>query len=124
MKHNLRKDVVPGALFLILGVVLWVLTPSQIRTSETSFFTARTFPYIVLGIIILCSAALLVSGVVRVLAERRAQRGDTHAEAPAEKNVKMLLLVAGHRLRRRRQIRGAARGGAAAHGRISCDIRR
>ncbi len=95
MKHNLRKDVVPGALFLILGVVLWVLTPSQIRTSETSFFTARTFPYIVLGIIILCSAALLVSGVVRVLAERRAQRGDTHAEAPAEKNVKMLLLVAG-----------------------------
>lgn len=62
MQKNLKNDILPGIIFLVLAVIFVFLTPDQIRTTETSAFTARTFPCLTLGAIIICSVLLIVIG--------------------------------------------------------------
>lgn len=81
MKDKLSKNILPGIVFLVFGIVMYCLTPGQIQTDETSAFTARTFPCLILGIIMLCSVLLILQGVAGILKERKEQREEAAAES-------------------------------------------
>lgn len=80
MKRFIRSETAGGLLFLLLGAGLWLATPTQVATAETAAVTARTFPLLVIGVLMLCSAALLAQGL---LAARRAAPSGGEAAKPA-----------------------------------------
>lgn len=71
MKDRIANEIVPGIVFLLVGILLWAVTPGQVPTTEESVFTARTFPYIVLAVIMLCSIVLIGNGLLHVLKEKK-----------------------------------------------------
>ncbi len=83
MKENVSKNIIPGIFFLLLGAALWLVTPGQVPTTEDSLFTARTFPYLVIAVIMLCSAALIFSGLYAGMKEKKMQAGDGAPEKKA-----------------------------------------
>jgi len=75
VKENVSKNIIPGIFFLLLGAALWLVTPSQVPTTEDSLFTAQTFPYLVIAVIMLCSAALILSGLYAGMKEKKMKAG-------------------------------------------------
>ena len=64
MKIKLNSNMVTGAVFLVISVVLHVLIPYQIKTYETGSITAATVPTLLIRCLIVCSAILLIQGVL------------------------------------------------------------
>lgn len=80
MWKNLKNDILPGITFLIFSVLFVFLTPGQVKTTESGFFTARTFPYLTLGIIAFCCILLIGMGLMRTVGSRRMERNEKNAE--------------------------------------------
>lgn len=66
MKIKYNNEIISGAVFAILAVVLWLLIPSQVDTMETASINAQTFPRIAIGGLFLCSAGLLLQGIFSI----------------------------------------------------------
>lgn len=64
MKIKLNSDMITGAIFLVVSIILYGLIPSQIKTYEKSSITAASFPTLLLRIMIVCSAILLAQGIL------------------------------------------------------------
>jgi len=65
MKIKYNTEMIGGLLFAILGIVLWLLIPSQIPTRETSNINAQTLPSIAIGGMAICGLGLFVQGLLR-----------------------------------------------------------
>ena len=81
MRNKSSKDIVPGVVFLVLAVVLYLLMPGQIKSTETSAFTARTFPTIALAMIGLCALILIFQGVWKSVQAKRGTKAAAAEEA-------------------------------------------
>lgn len=66
MKIKYNSEVISGAIFLVVAVVLWLLIPSQIDTMETSKINAQTVPAIAVGGLALSSLGLLLQGIFTI----------------------------------------------------------
>ena len=86
MKNSIFNEVIPGVVFLLLGGVLWLMTPGQVLTTEDSAFTARTFPYLVLAIIMICSVILIGMGAVHTVRECRKETEQIEMQKAAANN--------------------------------------
>lgn len=64
MKIKLNSNMVTGAIFLVLSILLRVLIPTQIKTYETGSLTAATVPTLLIRILLICSAILLAQGLL------------------------------------------------------------
>lgn len=64
MKIKLNSNIISGAMFLVIGIVMNFLIPSQIRTFETGSVNAQTVPTLLIRGLILLSAILLVQGIL------------------------------------------------------------
>lgn len=64
MKIKLNTNMVTGAVFLVISAVLHVLLPFQIKTYETGSITAATVPALLIRCLLVCSAILLIQGVL------------------------------------------------------------
>ena len=64
MKIKLNSNMITGALFLFISIILLIMIPSQIKTFETGAVTAATVPTLMIRGMILCSAILLAQGVL------------------------------------------------------------
>ena len=67
MRDKLSKTIIPGVVFLVFSIVMYLLMPEQVQTTETSAFTARTFPTMALmavSVAIGNYTGLLVSGLL------------------------------------------------------------
>ena len=64
LKIKLNSNIITGALFLIISIILHIMIPSQIKTYETGAVTAATVPTLMIRGMILCSAILLAQGVL------------------------------------------------------------
>lgn len=93
-KNWFLQNIVPGIVFLIIGSVFYFLTDIQIKTDETGAFTARTFPYLILGIIILCSILLIVQGVIGIIKEKSREEKDVEGNNEPEREKNYVLLLA------------------------------
>ena len=65
MKIKLNSNMVTGAIFLVISVILHVLIPSQIKTYETGSMTAATVPTLLIRILLACSVILLAQGLLQ-----------------------------------------------------------
>ncbi len=63
MKIKYNKEIISGALFTVIGAILWLLIPSQIKTMEKSAITARTMPQIAIGGMFIFAIGLLLEGL-------------------------------------------------------------
>ena len=59
--------------FLALGIAGFVIMPSQVRIQENQATTARTFPSLMLGVIVIGSIFLLVQEVIKLLRKQPMQ---------------------------------------------------
>ena len=63
MKIKYNAEMISGAIFAILGAVLWFLIPTQVQTLEKTVINAQTFPRIAIGGLFLFSVGLLLEGL-------------------------------------------------------------
>ena len=63
MKIKYNAEMISGAIFAILGAVLWFLIPAQVQTLEKTVINAQTFPRIAIGGLFLFSVGLLLEGL-------------------------------------------------------------
>ena len=47
MKYKIKINIIGGAIFLILSVILWYLIPSQIPVNSNGIITSRSFPRLI-----------------------------------------------------------------------------
>ena len=65
MKKNISLNLVRGTVFAFLAIVLLLVTPSQIsiKFEQGQAVNSRTFPYIVFGLMLVCSVWLIIKGL-------------------------------------------------------------
>ena len=63
MQIKYNTEMISGAIFAILGAVLWFLIPTQVQTLEKTVINAQTFPRIAIGGLFLFSVGLLLEGL-------------------------------------------------------------
>ena len=63
MKIKYNTEMISGAIYAILGAVLWFLIPTQVQTLEKTVINAQTFPRIAIGGLFLFSVGLLLEGL-------------------------------------------------------------
>lgn len=63
MKIKYNTEIISGAVFAVMGAVLWILIPSQIQTMEKSAVNAQTLPRIAIGGMFLFAVGLLLEGL-------------------------------------------------------------
>jgi len=66
-KVNFYPTVVGPIVFLVFALVAFLIMPSQVKVQQQAATTARTFPILLLQIMIVGSVALLVTEVVKIL---------------------------------------------------------
>lgn len=66
-KVTFYPEIVGPALCIIFAVVVLLLMPSQIKINTTRSVTARTFPTILMGIILVFSTILLVKELYKMI---------------------------------------------------------
>ena len=57
MKIRYNREIISGAIFVVLSAVLWFLIPVQVQTLEKTPINAQTFPRIAIGGMFLCRSA-------------------------------------------------------------------
>lgn len=62
MKIKYNSNLISGALFLVIGITMRLLVPSQIKTYEAGDVNATTIPILLLNMLILLSIILLIQG--------------------------------------------------------------
>lgn len=63
MKIRYNTENISGAVFAVVGAVLWLLIPSQIQTMEKGAVNAQTLPRIAIGGMVLFAVGLLLEGL-------------------------------------------------------------
>lgn len=63
MKIKYNAEIISGAVFAIVGAVLWFLIPSQIQTMEKGSINAQTLPRIAIGGMFIFAIGLLLEGL-------------------------------------------------------------
>ena len=92
-KEKTSKNIVSGIVFLCVSVLLFFLMPEQVQTTETSAFTAKTFPTIALCLIMLCGALLIVQGAFALWGEKKSKSAEKEAGQSAGKKGNSILLI-------------------------------
>ncbi|WP_332445915.1 tripartite tricarboxylate transporter TctB family protein [Sphaerochaeta sp.] len=91
-----HPSLVGPVLFLAIGILGFVVMPSQVKIQEGNATTARTFPTLMLLIIIVCSVILLAREVLNIIRgqEQNVVILDLLTEVKALLLLVMLLLYA------------------------------
>jgi len=63
MKIKYNSEIISGAFFSIVGAILWILIPSQIKTMEKTAINAQTLPKIAIGGMFIFAVGLLLEGI-------------------------------------------------------------
>lgn len=63
MKIKYNTEIISGAVFAVMGAVLWLMIPSQIQTMEKGAVNAQTLPRIAIGGMFLFAVGLLLEGL-------------------------------------------------------------
>ncbi len=63
---TIPTDIVGAALFLALGIVLYLVMPSQVAVAESDIVNGRSFPTLLIVLMILCSVMLMVQSLKKM----------------------------------------------------------
>lgn len=93
MKIKYNAEMIAGAIFAVVGIVLWFLIPSQVQTLEKTAVNARTFPSIAIGGMILFSIGLLLEGLLAREKKEVVITKDTFHSASFRKEIRSLVFA-------------------------------
>ena len=82
-KVKLYTDIIGPLVFMIFAATVLLLMPSQIILLDESQINPRTFPVLLMGLILICSAVQLIKEIVRIV-----KKND-----PAVKEINLLVEV-------------------------------
>lgn len=82
-KVKLYTDIIGPLVFMIFAAAVLLLMPSQIILLDESQINPRTFPVLLMGLILICSAVQLIKEIVRIV-----KKND-----PAVKEINLLVEV-------------------------------
>lgn len=94
MKNKKKQDIILAAVCLLLGAAILLLIPQEVRVVSTGArgtVTARTFPYMAGGLMVLSSAGLLLNTLLRKTPEGEGKTENAVSPEDAEKRKKSLL---------------------------------
>lgn len=60
-------DMIGAGLFMVLGVIMLVLMPSQVPVSETDVVNGQAFPTILMVLMMICSGVLFFQNIVKMV---------------------------------------------------------
>ncbi|MBK5200930.1 MAG: tripartite tricarboxylate transporter TctB family protein [Spirochaetaceae bacterium] len=71
-RHNMNVpiNIVGAILFIIIAIVGLSLVPSQIKLNTSSAITARTFPLLMLRIVLIFSVVLLLKDIIAIIRKK------------------------------------------------------
>lgn len=64
---RLPTDMVGAVLFMVLGIIVLLIMPSQVPVSEGDVIDGRVFPTMLMVLMISCSGLLLVQNIVKLV---------------------------------------------------------
>lgn len=64
MKIKYNSEMISGAIFTIIALILLTLVPKEIKTLETTYINAQTVPKIALGGLAIFSFLLFLQGII------------------------------------------------------------
>lgn len=88
MKIKYNSEIISGAIFSVLGAVLWFLIPSQIPTLEKSAINAQTLPRIAIGGMFLLAVCLVLEGMFSKEKREVVISGDTFRSEGFKKELR------------------------------------
>ena len=91
MKLKYNTEIISGAIFAVVGAVLWFLIPTQINTLEKTAINAQTFPRIAIGGLFLFSIGLLLEGVFAKEKKEVVITKDTFSSEAFKKELRSVL---------------------------------
>lgn len=63
---TIPTDIVGAIVFLVLGIVLYLVMPSQVAISESDVVNGRSFPTLLIVLMIVCSIILIIQNVMKL----------------------------------------------------------
>ena len=91
MKIKYNTEIISGAVFAIMGAVLWTLIPSQIQTMEKGAVNAQTLPRIAIGGMFLFAVGLLLEGLFAKEKQELVITGDSFRSESFKKEMRSIL---------------------------------
>lgn len=91
MKLKYNTEIISGAIFAVVGAVLWFLIPTQINTLEKTAINAQTFPRIAIGGLFLFSIGLLLEGIFAKEKKEVVITKDTFSSEAFKKELRSVL---------------------------------
>lgn len=70
MKYKIKVNIVGGAVFIVLSLILWFLIPSQIPINTDGIITSRSFPRLIVLIMFFSSLFIFVSDILKIISKR------------------------------------------------------
>ena len=70
MKYKIKVNIVGGAIFIILSLILWFLIPSQIPIINDGIISSRSFPRLIVLIMFFSSLFIFVSDILKMISKR------------------------------------------------------
>lgn len=77
MKNKKKQDIILAVVCAVIGIALLLLIPQEVRVVSTGArgaVTARTFPYMAGGLMVLSSLGLLLNTLLRKAPEAQNRR--------------------------------------------------
>ena len=94
MKYKIKVNIVGGAIFIILSLILWFLIPSQIPINNDGIITSRSFPRLIVLIMFFSSLFIFVSDIIKLVSKRPVNEVEVNLKEEGRAAVVCVLLVA------------------------------
>ena len=93
MKYKIKVNIVGGAIFLILSMILWYLIPSQIPINGDAVITSRSFPKLIVLLMFFSSLFIFVSDILKMISKRPVNEVEVNIKEEGKAAVVCVLLV-------------------------------
>ncbi|MCF2625046.1 tripartite tricarboxylate transporter TctB family protein [Fusobacterium perfoetens] len=94
MKYKIKVNIVGGAIFIILSMILWYLIPSQIPINSDGIITSRSFPRLIVLLMFFSSLFIFVSDIIKLISKRPVSEVEVNLKEEGRAAVVCVLLVA------------------------------
>lgn len=93
MKYKIKINIIGGAIFLILSVILWYLIPSQIPVNSNGIITSRSFPRLIVLMMFFSSLFIFVSDIIKLISKRPVSEVEVNLKEEGRAAIVCILLI-------------------------------
>ena len=94
MKYKIKVNIVGGAIFIILSMILWYLIPSQIPINSDGIITSRSFPRLIVLLMFFSSLFIFVSDIIKLISKHPVNEVEVNLKEEGRATVVCVLLIA------------------------------